>query len=433
VVFIAEQRVKTLIHVSEIFELQRRLILEKSSTFLYDDQNDTSVAIAELGKDLMDMFRPLPRDQSERHVVQLAYNRLMDSLFHSPTISPSDLVDFPNIDCSNVMVALSSDSTRDSLMMEAILQALSDSLSVCGDAFNAVAYKPVTAVLVEYCGTKAEPNRSHRPSFVQFFPLFCRGLPIFTHLLQVCLLMGLLSVAATMPGSAATDELAIELYCYLIDALEFTLQMACNGQKYSNNERNIDGGEDDDIFVESFAAVKLYETGSPQNRASVFCGYLIQELLRAMYALFECHLRRGCKYPRALKVLHRIAVVEMTVTASQPSSVCGKVDSCLRALVNSAVDSGNLAWLCSVGLELPENEDTMNICNGAFLDIIEDQLRVLSNSCDLSVFLTNGLSTPIPNAFEHQFVFYIYRNRFRSASRVMFGCYEQLNAEIDFT
>mmetsp|Transcript_17859 Transcript_17859/g.24516 ORF Transcript_17859/g.24516 Transcript_17859/m.24516 type:complete len:858 (+) Transcript_17859:3-2576(+) len=442
IMFIAEQRVKTLSHVAEIYELQRRLLLDKSpdsQSSHYNDQNETSVAIAELGRDLLDMFIPLPRDPFELIAMQVAYNQLMESLSRSPAIIPSDIFAFPHIDCSNVTVALSSDAhNTDSLVIEAVMEALSDSLSVCGDAFNAIAYNPVTAVLVEYYGSKSIPNNSKRPSFVQFFKLFCRGLPIFTHLLQVCLLLDLLSATATMPCIAATDDLAIELYCYLIDALDFILNKACIGQKHVNQNNIADGGEDgDDILLESFAAVKLYEDGVPKNRAYVFCGYLVQELLRAMYALFECHLRRGCKYSRALDVLHRIAVIEMTVAATQPSTVCEKVDSCLRALVNSAVDSGNLAWLCSEGLDLPEGEETVKMHNIVFLEIIEDQLRLLSNSCALTVFLpkdsTNEIPMQVPNSFEHQFVFYMQRKSFRSASRVMFGCYEQLNVEIDFT
>lgn len=100
-------------------------------------------------------------------------------------------------------------------------------------------------------------------------------------LAKIYLLIDLITAVEALPRTAAGDDLVIELYCFLVDMLKFTLQMSM-------------GSETDEFLARSVESVVEYaEEGNEQDLSEVFCGYLALELLKAFYCLFEVFLRRG--------------------------------------------------------------------------------------------------------------------------------------------
>ena len=315
----------------------------------------------------------------------------------------------------------------DDKRMNALKNTIVDSFALVVDSLNAAAHKPATAVVMQHFLTTGS-----RSSFVQFYPNFIAGLPVFTLLLRIYLVEDLTVAVEMLPHTEASDDLAIELYCYLEDTIKFAVDLSV----YHTQE------QEQEVFARAVQAVTDYADGNAQDLSTVFLGYLTLELLKAMYSLFECLLRRGGHFARALEVLSRISDIEKSIgkvripSTAASSAHFGKVERCLRALVDSAVDNGQLEWLCKLAQPEPEPEQgTEN--TEFFLEIIEDQLQLLANRCDVAVFLPQkplekkSLMSSPTNYCEYYFVFLLRRRKFRAASRTVFSFYEQLSADTE--
>jgi hypothetical protein len=113
----------------------------------------------------------------------------------------------------------------------------------------------------------------------------------------------------------------------------------------------------------------------------------------------------------------------------------GQIDSCLRALVNSAIERGQLLWLCSLQ---PQDSSRLQV-----LAVVEDQLQVLARSSDLAAFLSpkkkkeeerqGQKEAGPPNYHEVLLAFYLCQNQFRRAGRLLHSCYLQLLRDADFS
>ena len=317
----------------------------------------------------------------------------------------------------------------DDKRMNVLKNTIVDSFALVVDSLNAAAHKPATAVVMQHFLTTGR-----RSSFVQFYANFIAGLPVFTLLLRIYLVEDLTVAVEMLPHTEASDDLAIELYCYLEDTIKFAVDLSV----YHTQEQE----QEQEVFARAVQAVTDYADGNAQDLSTVFLGYLTLELLKAMYSLFECLLRRGGHFARALEVLSRISDIEKSIgkvripSTAASSAHFGKVERCLRALVDSAVDNGQLEWLCKLAQPEPEPEQgTEN--TEFFLEIIEDQLQLLANRCDVAVFLPqkplekkSSMSSPM-NYCEYYFVFLLRRRKFRAASRTVFSFYEQLSADTE--
>ena len=317
----------------------------------------------------------------------------------------------------------------DNKRMNVLKNNIVDSFALVADSLNAAAHKPATAVVLQHF--LATESRS---SFVQFYPNFIAGLPVFTHLLRIYLVEDLTVAVEMLPHTEASDDLAIELYRYLEDTIKFAL------------DSGVSTTQDEDVLARAIKAVADYADNQAQDLSMVFIGYLTLELLKAMYSLFECLLRRGGQFAHAWGVLNRISDIEKSIllyshgevripSTAASSAHFGKVERCLRALVDSAVDNGQLEWLCKLAQQEPEQ---MTDNTESFLEIIEDQLHLLANRCDVAAFLPQTpidlkrSSTPSPtNYFEYYVVFLLRRRKFRMASRFVFSCYEQHLADTE--
>ena len=313
----------------------------------------------------------------------------------------------------------------DDKRMNALKNTIVDSFALVVDSLNAAAHKPATAVVMQHFLTTGS-----RSSFVQFYANFIAGLPVFTLLLRIYLVEDLTVAVEMLPHTEASDDLAIELYCYLEDTIKFAVDLSV----YHTQE------QEQEVFARAVQAVTDYADGNAQDLSTVFLGYLTLELLKAMYSLFECLLRRGGHFARALEVLSRISDIEKSIgkvripSTAASSAHFGKVERCLRALVDSAVDNGQLEWLCKLAQPEPE-QGTEN--TEFFLEIIEDQLQLLANRCDVAVFLPQkplekkSLMSSPTNYCEYYFVFLLRRRKFRAAGRTVFSFYEQLSADTE--
>ena len=99
-------------------------------------------------------------------------------------------------------------------------------------------------------------------------------------MLRIYLVEDLTVAVEMLPHTEASDDLAIELYCYLEDTIKFAVDLCV----YHTQEQE----QEQDVFARAVQAVTDYADGNAQDLSTVFLGYLTLELLKAMYSLFEC-------------------------------------------------------------------------------------------------------------------------------------------------
>ena len=122
------------------------------------------------------MLNALPDEAAIVESFQLQYRQLIKVLHNGrPALLP---VTREPLDSSHVTVQLQ--WCDDERRMNTLLSSLLDSWTVVEDSLNALAHKPVTAVVIQHITQKG-----NWPSFVKFYPFFSVGLSALAQLLQV--------------------------------------------------------------------------------------------------------------------------------------------------------------------------------------------------------------------------------------------------------